>query len=65
MVPVDSPASIAWSLLRAGAHAESGLEVPTVPAEVATAAGPARMAVGTNGERGFCFPWAATMSRPR
>lgn len=45
-----------WLLLRAGGHDTGGLEIPTVPTDVSTPAGPARIAVGPNGEPRVLLP---------
>lgn len=57
-VKVDRTASTNWGLLRTGAHAGGGLEIPTIPAEVSTVAGPVRLAVGANGEPRLLLPLA-------
>lgn len=47
-----------WGLLRAGSHASGGLEIPTLPTDVLTAAGPVRLAIGANGEPRLLLPLA-------
>ena len=55
---LDRTASTNWRLLRTGAHAGGGLEIPTIPAEVSTAGGPVRLALGANGEPRLLLPVA-------
>ena len=55
---MDRTASTKWGLLRLGGHAEGGLEIPTIPLDVATAAGPVRMALGAKGEPRLLLPLA-------
>ena len=55
---LTSNAGIHWELLRAGGHAAGGLEIPTIPTDVSAAAGPARLAVGANGEPRLLLPLA-------
>ena len=47
-----------WGLLRAGGPAGGGLEIPTIPTDVSTVAGPVRLAIGTNGEPRLLLPLA-------
>lgn len=44
-----------WNILRAGGG-NDGLEVPSLPLEITTAAGPIRMAVGSHGEARLLIP---------
>ena len=53
---MTSSAAAGWALLRAGGHTGGGLEIPTIPADASTAAGPVRFAVGTNGEPRLLLP---------
>lgn len=52
-----------WNVLRAGGGSD-GLEVPSLPLEVRTAAGPIRLAVGANGEPRLLIPLAQGDSLP-
>ena len=45
-----------WTLLRAGGHQSTGLEIPTVATEVSTTSGPVRFALGENGEARVLLP---------
>ena len=55
---LTSYAATNWGVLRAGGHATGGLEIPTMPTDVSTAAGPVRLAVGANGEPRLLLPLA-------
>ena len=55
---LTSNAGTNWGLLRAGGHAGGGLEIPTIPTDVSTVAGPVRLAVGANGEPRLLLPLA-------
>lgn len=55
---MNTNASANWDLLRAGGHAGGGLEIPTIPADVSTVAGPVRLAVGPKGEPRLLLPLA-------
>ena len=48
--------SKAWSLLRAGGQQSTGVEIPTLPCDVTTQAGPARFALGEHGEARLLLP---------
>jgi putative PD-(D/E)XK family protein DUF4420 len=50
------PVEKAWAILRAGSSDTSGLEIATLPAEVSTADGPVRFALGRNGEARLLLP---------
>lgn len=47
-----------WTLLRSGSRQSAGLEIFTVPTEVASASGPVRFALGENGEARVLLPLA-------
>ena len=55
---LTSNAGTNWGLLRAGGHAGGGLEIPTIPMDVSTVAGPVRLAVAANGEPRLLLPLA-------
>ena len=55
---LDRTASTSWRLLRTGAHAGGGLEIPTIPTEVSTVGWPVRLALGANGEPRLLLPVA-------
>ena len=55
---LTSHATTNWGLLRAGSQASGGLEIPTMPTDVSTAAGPVRLAIGANGEPRLLLPLA-------
>lgn len=48
----------AWSLLRAGGQQSTGVEIPTLPSDVTTEAGPARFALGEHAEARLLLPLA-------
>lgn len=48
-----------WSMVRAGDSEATGLEVPTIPAGVATRVGEVRFAIGEHGEARLLLPLAA------
>lgn len=52
-----------WNVLRSGGGSD-GLEVPSLPLEVRTAAGPVRLAVGSHGEARLLIPLAHGESLP-
>ena len=54
-----------WIGLRAGGHAASGLEIPTSPTDVETAAGPVRFALGPNNEPRILLPLPHGAKLPR
>lgn len=54
--PDELSAEQAWSILRTGAGETTGIEISTVPTEVSTAGGPARLALGRNGEARILLP---------
>jgi len=45
-----------WAILRAGTRDSGGLEIPSIPLSVGTAAGPVRFALGSNGEARLLLP---------
>jgi hypothetical protein len=48
-----------WTILRAGSPDSGGLEIPSLPLSVVTAAGPIRLAVGPSGEARLLLPLSA------
>ncbi len=52
----DIEARERWASLRAGGHASAGLEIPTSPTSVQTAAGPVRFALGPGNEPRILLP---------
>lgn len=48
-----------WLLLRTGGRGGDGMEIPTVPTDVATPTGPVRIAMGSNEEPRVLLPIAA------
>lgn len=63
-VPQTS-ASEKWKLLRTGAPGAGDLEVPTIPTDVSTHAGPVRLAIGPNDEPRILLPLDSRESAPR
>lgn len=53
---LTSSTATGWALLRAGNHAGGGLEIPTIPTDASTIAGPIRLAVGADGEPRLLLP---------
>ena len=53
---LTSTAATHWGLLRAGGYVGGGLEIPTIPTDVSTVAGPVRLAVGANDEPRLLLP---------
>ena len=49
-------ASVQWAILRTDTRDSGGLEIPSIPLSVVTAAGPIRLAVGSNGEARLLLP---------
>ena len=53
---LNTTATGKWGVLRAGVHHGGGLEVPTVPTDVATVTGKVRLAIGPNEEPRVLLP---------
>ena len=61
---LTSNAATQWDLLRAGGQAVGGLEIPTIPTDVSTVAGPVRLAVGANNEPRLLLPLSRREAPP-
>ena len=54
----NTTAAVNWGLLRAGGQGGGALEIPTIPTDVSTSAGPVRLALGSNDEPRVLLPLA-------
>lgn len=62
---LHTSASENWELLRTGAPSVGDLEVPSIPTDVSTDAGPVRLAIGPNDEPRILLPLDSREPAPR